>query len=373
MELKKVVIVPDSFKGTLTSKQVADIISIEVNAAFPACVTVKIPVADGGEGSVDTIISALGGEKYETQANSPDDRQISAVFGIAGNGSAILEMAQSSGITKQNGLHPMTSNTYGFGQLILAALEHGARDFIVCIGGSATTDGGCGMAAALGVRFLDRRGESFMPCGGTLQNIERIDTSSLDERIAESRFTVMCDVDNPLYGENGAAYIYSPQKGAKPEQIPLLDKGLQKLGKLFFEMTGEEIADYPGAGAAGGLGAGCIAFLNAKLKSGIETILEICRFKEQITDADIIITGEGKLDAQSFSGKVLSGVLREAGDVPVWSVCGICECDESLVRRHDLTVFQTSEGLTAKESMENPAKYLSIAVRKAMRYASNLP
>jgi len=281
MQLKKVIIAPDSFKGNLTAKQATDIIAEEVTTAFPDCEVVKMPIADGGEGSIDAILSAIGGELHTEHVQSPDDRKIEAAYGISGSGVAIVEMAQSSGITKQIGLHPMTSTTSGFGQLILAALDKGAREFILCIGGSATTDGGCGMAAALGVRFYNAIGDTFIPCGETLCNIVRIDTSGIDKRIGESSFTVMCDVDNPLYGTRGAAHIYGPQKGADPTQVLKLDEGLHHLGTILSEyfgkdpQSGKEFADIPGTGAAGGLGTGCIVFLGAKLMSGIDAILEL--------------------------------------------------------------------------------------------------
>ena len=372
MKHDKIIIAPDSFKGTLTSVQVADIIAEEVSAAFPGCTITKIPIADGGEGSVDIILAATGGNRYETEVLSPDDRQIRAAFGITANGTAIIEMAQSSGITKQNGLHPMTASTYGFGQLIQSALELGAKDFILCIGGSATTDGGCGMAAALGVQFYDSAGVSFIPSGGTLSYIARIDVAGIDKRILNCDIIVMCDVDNPLFGANGAAHVYGPQKGASPEQVLVLDEGLRHLGGVFIEHFGVDYSINPGAGAAGGLGAGCIAFLGASLVSGIDTILKLCGFDKHIMNADLVITGEGKLDSQSFSGKVLSGILQSAGLVPVWSICGICECGEEVLRRQNLTVFQTSEGMSIDESINDPEMSLRAAARKAMQYVNGL-
>ena len=367
MQLKKVVIAPDSFKGSLTSKQVTDIIASEIVSKFPGCEIVKMPIADGGEGSVETILEILGGEVYQAKVISPDDMEIDACYGIASSGPAIIEMAQSSGLTKQKGLHPMTSTTYGFGQLILDALNHGARDFTLCIGGSATTDGGCGMAAALGAVFLDDSGNSFVPCGGTLNRIARIDLSGIDKRIAASSFTVMCDVDNPLFGTNGAAYVYSPQKGADPEQVIFLDRGLRHLGTVLVEHFGKDFTNTPGAGAAGGLGAGCMAFLGANLMSGIDAILKLCDFKKLLAQTDLIITGEGKLDSQSFSGKVLSGILRNSGNVPVWSICGVCECDRELLQGYNLRVFETSESASIEESLGDPEKFLRIAARRAIK------
>ena len=369
MNLKKVIIAPDSFKGTLSSKQVADLIATEVTAIFPECTVIKMPIADGGEGSVDTIIAAMGGQIFETQVLSPDDRKITATFGIIPTGTAIIEMAQSSGLTKQKGLHPMSASTYGFGQLILAALQKGAENFILCIGGSATTDGGCGMAAALGVLFLNNLGNSFIPSGGTLIDIAHIEMSGIDSRICKSKFTVMCDVRNPLFGPNGAAYVFGPQKGADTEQVALLDGGLRHLGDVLSNHFGIKYANTPGAGAAGGLGAGCMAFLDADLMSGSEAILELCGFEKQRAGADLIITGEGKLDEQSFSGKVLSGILRAAGGVPVFSICGSCECDESLLREHGVSVFKTCEGASVEDSMADPLRYIKLAARRAMRKA----
>jgi len=364
---KKIIIAPDSFKGALTSIQVADIIAEEIIAAFPDSNIIKMPIADGGEGSVDTIIVAMGGEVYTAEVRSADDRQITAEYGIANNGSAILEMAQSSGITRQVGLHPMTSTTFGFGQLILAALERGARTFMLCIGGSATTDGGCGMASALGVKFIDENGDSFIPCGETLGAIARFDTSGIDKRIAKCNFTVMCDVDNPLFGERGAAYVYGPQKGATPEQVVELDKGLRHFGGLLSEQFGSGFCDIPGAGAAGGLGAGCVAFLGASLISGIDAILDLCNFSESVKDTDLIITGEGKLDEQSLQGKVLSGLMKSSGGVPVWSICGVCGLEEAVLSESGIKVFEASEGVSVEESIGNPERYLRIAANRAVR------
>lgn len=366
MELKKVIIAPDSFKGALTARQAADIISREVSRFFPECTVVKMPIADGGEGSLETILAAVWGTVYEERVLAPDDREISARYGITGAGTAILEAAQSSGLTRQEGLHPMSSSTYGFGQLIAAALDRGARDFVLCIGGSATTDGGCGMAAALGAGFLDSAGNSFVPCGATLINIAKIETDGLDPRLADCTFTVMCDVDNPLFGPEGAAHCYGAQKGADSAQIQALDRGLEHLSALLSERFGKDFGSLPGGGAAGGLGAGAVAFLNAGLKSGSEAILELCGFAQQLAGTDLVITGEGRLDNQSFKGKVLSGILRSAGTVPVCAICGVCTCDENLLKKHGLRVFETSAGISIGESMARPEQYLKAAAKRAM-------
>ena len=364
--MKKIIVAPDSFKGSLSAQQVASIISAEILASIPGCMVVPMPIADGGEGSVEAIISAVGGRIVEARVLSPDERQITAGFGITAKGQAVLEMAQSSGITRQIGLHPMTSSTYGFGQLILCALELGLRDFFLCIGGSATTDGGCGMAAALGVEFLDDARAGFVPSGATLQRIAHLEMSGLDKRVVQSSFTVLCDADNPLYGPSGAAFVYGPQKGASPEQVEILDLGLRHLSELVLRTLGSEHAHTPGAGCAGGLGFGCATMLNARLVRGIDAILELCGFKDELAGASLIITGEGRLDGQSLSGKALSGILKVAKGIKVVSICGVSDLDASELGKHGLTVFETSEGVSVNESRKNPEKYLRLAANKAM-------
>jgi len=262
----------------------------------------------------------------------------------------------------------MTSSTFGFGQLILRALELGLGDFFLCIGGSASTDGGCGMAAALGVKFLDARGASFVPSGATLENIFHIDTSGIDSRVRESSFTVMCDCSNPLFGPNGAAFVYAPQKGASPKEVHALDSGLRHLSAVVCQELGSDYSQAAGAGAAGGLGFGCMALLKATPVSGINTILDLCDFKKHLAGADLIITGEGKLDDQSLSGKALTGILQQAGDVPVVSICGICSLEENLLHKLGLAVFETSEGVSVKESRSNPEKYVRLAVERALTH-----
>ena len=366
MNLRKVIIAPDSFKGVLSAKSVADIIGDEIAAMFSDCLIVKMPIADGGEGSLETIMSSVGGDIFIADVLSPDDRVISASYGITGDMTAVIEMAQSSGLTAQDGLHPLTASTYGFGQLISCALDRGARDFVLCIGGSATTDGGCGMASALGVVFTDLSGDAFTPRGGSLCNIAKIDVSCIDPRVRESTFTVMCDVENPLYGVTGAAHVYGPQKGASPDDVALLDSGLRHLGDMMLDLYAKDFASIPGAGAAGGLGAGGMASLGARLVKGSEAILDLCGFEGHLEGADLVITGEGQLDSQSFDGKVLSGILRASGSVPVCSICGICSCDAALLRSNNLLVFEASEGVTAQESMSFPEKYLRLAAKRAI-------
>ncbi|WP_180326653.1 glycerate kinase [Raoultibacter phocaeensis] len=362
----KIVVAPDSFKGSLSAQQVAAIVRGGLAARIPACEIVEIPLADGGEGSLEAILAVLGGRIEQASVLSPDKRQITAQFGVTAGGKAVLEAAQSCGITRQIGLHPMDSNTYGFGQLILQALDRGLRDFILCLGGTATTDGGCGMAAALGAEFSDSENKGFVPNGATLGDIARVNMSGVDARVRQSSFMVFCDVDNPLYGPTGAAFVYGPQKGADAEQVRTLDDGLRHLGGVMLRASGIDCAHVPGSGAGGGLGFGCATMLGARLVRGIDAVLDLYDFRHRIADADLVVTGEGKLDAQSFSGKVLSGVLRaaEAGAVPVVSICGTCTCEKHVLREHGLTVFEASEGSTVEESLQYPERHLREATSR---------
>jgi len=364
--MKKVLIAPDSFKGTLSATQVADTIAAVVAERFPDCIIEKLPMADGGEGSVEAIIAAVGGCIEYAHVQSPDNKSIPAHFGVTTDNTAVLEVAQSTGITRQIGLHPMTSNTYGFGQLILCALDLGLRDFFLCLGGSASTDAGCGMAAALGVQFLDSAEQPFVPSGATLHEIAGIDTSRIDSRIKDSTFTVMCDVDNPLYGKSGAAWVYAPQKGAGLAEVQVLDQGLCHVSELYRQTFGIDYAGIPGSGAAGGLGFGCMTLLEASLVSGIDAILNLCDFQGRLIDVELIITGEGKIDRQSFCGKVLSGILRSAEGIPVLSICGVNDAEEHLLHNHGLAVFEISENGSLEESLRNPKDCLKRSTIKAL-------
>ncbi len=366
--IKRVVIAPDSFKGTLSSRRVVEIISDAFAKAFKGMDIIRMPIADGGEGSLDAIISVTGGAVYRAEVQGPDGKDLTARYGITPDGRAIIEMAESSGITRQKTLHPTTSNTYGFGQLILEALNKGARKFTLCVGGSATTDGGCGMAAALGAKFCRKNGKPYVPTGDTLSLMESMDLSGMDSRIKESEFTVMCDVDNPLFGPNGAAYIYGPQKGASESQVIMLDNGLKHLNDLLMEHGFPDFGAYPGAGAAGGIGAGCIAFLGGELKSGSEEILNLFDFENIARSADLIITGEGSFDSQSISGKLISGVCRKASGTPVIVICGINRCPQEEFETRILEVFASCDYANIKTSLKYPEKYLKMAVQECIGY-----
>ncbi len=354
---ENMIIIPDSFKGSMSSTEVADIIAKEAKkCGYENCI--KIPIADGGEGSVDCILASLGGHKEYVTVKSPENKDISAFYGIATDGTAIIEIAESSGITKQTSYQALEATTYGFGQLIRHALDKGCRKFLLCLGGSATTDCGCGMAAALGIGFFDGEEKTFIPVGGTLSQVTRIDLQGVDERIAESEFVVMCDVENPLYGEQGAAYIYAPQKGASQDEVLILDEGLKSICSVLKEYTGVDYSTLKGGGAAGGAGCGCAAFLGAKMKSGIEAMLEISKFDEKKEKCKLIVTGEGKLDQQSLMGKVLSGIKRHAGELPITVFCGICEIPEDELEIMGIHGIEIGRGIPVEESMRNGKKYL---------------
>ncbi|MBQ7246463.1 MAG: glycerate kinase [Lachnospiraceae bacterium] len=331
--MKKIVIVSDSFKGTLESKEICAIARRVIPDIIPGCSAVCIPAADGGEGTVDAFVSALGAKRITCSVRGaygvkdgavscePD---VSADYAMAGN-TAVIEMAAAAGLPSVEGRrNPEITTTYGVGQLISDALKRGAKHILLGLGGSATNDGGCGMAASLGTVFTDKEGKSFIPTGGTLCGIAAIDNSRVLREISGVDITVMCDVTNPMYGENGAAYIFAPQKGADSDMVVRLDRSLRHLSALMERDLGVSVSSVPGSGAAGAMGAGCMAFLGANLRSGIEAVLDAADFDRALDGADLVITGEGRFDAQSLSGKVISGVTsRAAGKgIPVIAIVG---------------------------------------------------
>lgn len=323
--MKKAVIVPDSFKGTLSSAEVCQTVTECLAKRYPDLTVIQIPVADGGEGTVEALLSAVGGEKICCTVKSPLGRDIGAYYGILPDGTAVIEMAQASGITIEKENNALKSSTYGTGQLILDAISKGAESVLIGIGGSATTDGGIGALSALGVRFLDKDGKEVPLCGEGLSLIESIDASAIDERLNRCDITVLCDVVNPLYGEKGAAFVFSPQKGASEKDVLLLDEGLRRLALVSEKALGKDYSLCEGAGAAGGLGFGLIAFLGGKFVKGIEYVLEKAAFSEKVTDADLVITGEGRLDIQSLMGKVPFFVAGKSKGRKVIALVGVSE------------------------------------------------
>lgn len=323
--MKKIVLIPDSFKGTMSSEEICSIMAEQITRLFPESEVVQIPVADGGEGTVDAFITAVGGRRIPCTVSGPYGEPVEAFYGLLDDNTAIVEMAAAAGLPLvEERKNASLTSTYGVGELIKAALKHGSRKLVIGLGGSATNDGGTGAAAALGVRFLDDSGQSFVPVGGTLSRIKTIDMTGLLPEVRESEIITMCDIDNPLCGPQGAAAVFAPQKGATPDDIEQLDAGLRHLADLVNRDLGQQILDLPGSGAAGGMGGGTVAFLGATLEMGIETVLNMTRFDELIRDADLVISGEGKIDGQSLRGKVVIGVGRRTRKqgIPLIAVVG---------------------------------------------------
>lgn len=342
--MKKIVIVPDSFKGTLSSVEVCRLTETVLKEKYPGAEFVSIPVADGGEGTLDAFVYALGCERIDLKAKNPVGEIIDTSYAITPDGAAIIEMAAVSGITLIDSLEPMKASTYGTGEIIKAALDKGIRKIYIGIGGSATTDGGTGCIEALGAVFYDKDGNTLSGCGGNLQSIDKIDLSHFDERVKECSFIVLCDVENPLYGKNGAACVFGPQKGASPVQVEELDKGLMNFAEKTKEVISADYSSVKGAGAAGGLGFALISYLGAKMQSGIKTVLDVCGFDEKIKGADLIITGEGKMDSQSVQGKVPFGVAGRARGIPVTAIVGLKDIDDSLAAENGIErIIETNE------------------------------
>ena len=323
--MKKVVLIPDSFKGTMSSAEIISIMKERIEAYNPGCQTVSIPVADGGEGSVDAFLTALGGEKVRMKTKGPWNEEVDSFYGMLPDGTAVIEMAASAGLPQVGDRKdPSRTTTYGVGELILAAARSGAKRLVIGLGGSATNDAGCGAAAACGVRFLDKDGRSFVPVGGTLGDIASIDLSGMDGKVKDMPITAMCDIDNPFYGSTGAAAIFGPQKGADEAMVADLDGKMKHLASVIEEQIGVDLQEIPGSGAAGGMGGGMKAFFGARMQMGIDAVLETTGFEKLAADADVVFTGEGKIDTQSLRGKVVIGVARKAKKmgIPVIAVVG---------------------------------------------------
>ena len=323
----KIVIAPDKFRGSLESDQVCEAMAAGILLAFPEADIVSIPLADGGEGTVKALTLHAGGEFITLPVNDPLGRPVEATYGLSpDHKTAFIEMAAASGLTllTEEERDPGLTSSFGTGQLIADALERGVEHIVLGIGGSATTDAGVGLAAALGYRFLNKQGEEVPPTGGHLSQILTIDSEEVHPTLASTKITVACDVTNPLYGEQGAAYIYGPQKGASQQQVEVLDKGLQHLANVATQKFGYDISQTPGAGAAGGVGAGAMWFLNAELQPGAAIVLQQTQIEKHIRQADLVITGEGKMDQQTLQGKLVLGLadLCQRHKVPLAVVCG---------------------------------------------------
>lgn len=312
--MQNFILVPDSFKGTLSAIEVCNIMKSSIKNLYKDANIISVPVADGGEGTVDAFLYVLGGEKKSVWVSDAfNEQKILAHYAMLKDNIAVIEMAACAGLPLvKNRLEPDKTTTFGVGELIIDAVNSGAKKIILGLGGSATNDGGCGMAAALGVKFKDEQDQKFIPTGGTLSKIYKFDMNNIYPKIKDIEFISMCDVDNPLCGRLGASAVFAPQKGADEDMVKLLDEGLAHLAKIIKRDLHIEVKDIKGAGAAGGLGAGSIAFLQSKLTKGIDVVLDTINFDELVSKADIVFTGEGKFDSQSLHGKVVMGVANRS-------------------------------------------------------------
>ena len=369
----RILIAPDSFKGSNSSLSVAEAIEEGIYRVFPDAEVEKIPIGDGGEGTVEAMVAASEGEIVTVAATGPLGNKVEAHYGLLDPGTAVIEMAAASGLV----LVPVdkkdvkAATTYGTGELILHALDQGVEEIILAIGGSATNDGGTGMAAALGYKFLDKEGKVLPPGGGALGSLAKIDTENVDPRVAKTTFRVACDVNNPLTGPHGASAVYGPQKGAAPEDVKLLDAALGNLASVVESQMGVKADLEPGAGAAGGLGYGLMVFCGATLETGIDLVLDAVNFEERLEGIDLVITGEGKLDGQTAYGKVPVGVSRRAKKqgIPVLAIAGDVDDDIEAVYDNGIeSVMSTvKRAMTLEEAMRDGRKFLVDASERAMR------
>lgn len=365
-KMKKIVIAPDKFKGSLTGIEFCDAVERGINKHFKDVTVVKLPLADGGDGTVDALQFYTGGELISLEVHDPLMRSIRANYLYAEKEKlAFIEMAEASGIRllKSEELNPLETSTFGTGELILDAVKRGAKHILLGIGGSSTNDAGMGMACALGFRFFDNENKELKGQGKDLNQLSTIDTNLANSELKNIKFEVACDVDNPLFGTKGAAHIYAPQKGASGQMVEELDAGLRNFNEKVEKQFGKNLQNIVGAGAAGGLGAGCVLFLNAQLKSGTQLIKSIANFDEQVKDADWIVTGEGKFDEQTFSGKVIKGVLDSRTNQKLAIFCGVSELDDKQIKTHqiDFLAEMMEQATDVDDSMKNAGLYLERA------------
>lgn len=376
----KILIAPDSYKGSLSAKKVASAMAQGIYKVFTDAEVFEKPIADGGEGTVDALVSSSGGKLQPVVVTDPLGASVKAVYGILGDGkTAVIEMAAASGLplVQVEKRTPMTTTTFGTGEIIKHALDAGCRKLLIGIGGSATNDGGVGMAQALGVSFLDQNGREVGYGGGQLEQIETIDMRGLDPRLKQCKIEIACDVSNPLCGPDGAAEVYGPQKGATKQMVKLLDQGLAHLAYKISEQLNIDIKDVPGAGAAGGCGAGLLAFLSAELKPGVKIILDAMGLEQLMNGIDLVLTGEGHTDGQTAYGKAPAGIASMAKkyDLPVICISGGLGLDSDLLyeRGVDAMFDVTPHPMDLSEAMENTEQYIiktTSAVMRTLRLAT---
>lgn len=367
----RILVCPDKFKGSLSAGEAAEAIAQGISEGWPEAETVICPLADGGEGTLEVLLSATRGQALSLEVTGPLGEARTAPLGIAGDGvTAVVEMAAASGLEliPHERRDPKVTTTRGTGDLIRGALDMGLRRIIVGIGGSGTNDGGTGMAAALGARFLDHEGRELPPGGGELERLARIDLSALDHRVHEAEIVVACDVANPLLGPRGASRVYAPQKGATPDDVEVMEKGLARLAEVVSSCVAPGLEEAPGAGAAGGLGFGLMAFLGARARPGIEVVMEVLGFAGLLHSCDLVVTGEGRLDGQTAYGKTVTGVAREASrlGLPVLALGGeVTEEAEALRALGISALLSICNGpMSREQSMARASSLLSRASRE---------
>lgn len=368
-----VLILPDSFKNCLSSVEVGNALAIGVQRVFPDAVIEKYPVADGGEGTVDAFVAAMQGKKVFCKAHDALGREIAAFYGTLPNGTAVVEMAAASGIEsiKEHEKNPLLASSFGTGELILDAVKKGAREIILGLGGSATNDGGTGMAKALGYKFCNADGKEIPEGGGALDTLSSINNQYVVPTLKEVTFKVAVDVQNPLTGKNGASVVYGPQKGASPEMVKRLDKNLSHLSRIIAKDLHVEVENYPGAGAAGGMGAGALAFLNGELIPGFEIVTSVLKLEEKIQKTDVVLTGEGMIDAQTLNGKTPFSVAQIAArnEKKVFAFAGTLGRGYQKLYEHGFTsvIPITEKPVTLEESMNNASELLANAAERVFR------
>jgi glycerate 2-kinase len=376
-EIMKFIFASDSFKGSLSSRRIGELLAAQSLRVFPDCEITALPMADGGEGTMDALVSIRNGEYMEFIVKGPLWNDMEARIAVLDRSAAVIEMAEASGLTlvPKEKRNPLETTTYGTGQLIANALDSGYRDIIIGVGGSATNDGGIGAASALGIRFLDSRGNEVVPVGKSLGEIVKIDMSGIHPAVRESKFTVMCDISNPLTGPSGATYTFGPQKGANDEQLAFLEAGMVRFSQIVKSQFGIDLSAVKGAGAAGGLSAGLMVFLSASLRSGIETILELCRFDELLKGTDFVVTGEGHIDSQTAFGKVIHGIgmaCKKRG-VPCAAVVGgmgigaekLYDCGITSIIPTVRDIMSLDEAMERAEELYTDAAYRMFSLFKA--------
>ncbi len=376
--MKKVVLIPDSFKGTMSSSEICLIMKEVILRHYPECEVVSIPVADGGEGSVDAFLEALGGKRIAVRVNGPfPGEMIDSYYGMLPGDVAVIEMAAAAALPMVEGRKdPCRTTTYGVGQLMLDALDRGAVKIILALGGSCTNDGAAGLAAACGVSFLNASGERFVPVGGTLKDVDRIDVGTMDPRFRNIPIVTMCDIDNPFYGPEGAAAVYGPQKGADGEMVAFLDENMKHLAEVIMRDLGVDVQAIPGSGAAGGMGGGVAAYFKSELQMGIETVLDTVGFDNLIENADAVYTGEGRIDGQSLRGKVVIGVARQARKKGVPTIAFVGDIGDNVAKAYDEGVsgiFSINRvAVPYKEARPRAKSDLALTVDNLLRYQKSL-